>query len=105
MHAIYMNHIGTEVPHPNMLIFIDTAAKDKWTSTLQRGWLTRGVHCCVQRYFVHGTSFSIIPAITLDGIVVCDIVEGPVYGQCFLKFLEEHVVCFYHFTCVILAFL
>ena len=27
--ALYMNHIAAEVPNPNMLVFIDEAAKDK----------------------------------------------------------------------------
>ncbi|KAH7886461.1 hypothetical protein F5I97DRAFT_1809140, partial [Phlebopus sp. FC_14] len=35
--------------------------------------------------------FSIIPAITLNGIIAYDIVEGPVDGKCFLRFLEEHM--------------
>ena len=36
---------------------------------------------------------SIIPAITLNGIIAYDIVKGPVDTQQFIKFLKEHVVC------------
>ena len=33
-----MNCIGAEAPDPNMLVFIDEAAKDKRTSTRHHGW-------------------------------------------------------------------
>ena len=59
-HALYMNCIATDALVPNMLIFIDKATKDRWMSTHQHGWLVRGVHCCVQRYFVHGTRYYLI---------------------------------------------
>ncbi|KIK22927.1 hypothetical protein PISMIDRAFT_42113, partial [Pisolithus microcarpus 441] len=36
----------------------------------------------------------IIPAITLDGIITYDIVEGPVDTEPFLKFLREQVMPF-----------
>ncbi|KAF9229365.1 hypothetical protein BS17DRAFT_662120, partial [Gyrodon lividus] len=61
-------------------------------STRQHGWLRKGVHYCVSRCFVQGTRFSILPAITLDGIIAYDIIEGPVDSQCFVRFLEEHVM-------------
>lgn len=100
-----MNRIAADVPDPNMLVFIDKAAKDKWTSTRQHGWSTRGVCCCVNRCFVRGTRFSILPAITLDGIVAYDIIEGPVDSQRFVRFLEEHVVHLCGFRCAVSTYL
>ncbi|KIK14323.1 hypothetical protein PISMIDRAFT_78067, partial [Pisolithus microcarpus 441] len=38
--------------------------------------------------------YSIVPAITLDGIIAYDIVEGPVDMERFLKFLKEQVMPF-----------
>ncbi|KAH7888292.1 hypothetical protein F5I97DRAFT_1791188, partial [Phlebopus sp. FC_14] len=78
----------------NMLVFINEAAKDKHTSICQYGQSRRGDRCHVKRYFVCSSRFSIIPAITLNGIIAYDIVEGPVDGKCFLRFLEEHVMPF-----------
>ncbi|KIK76629.1 hypothetical protein PAXRUDRAFT_169326, partial [Paxillus rubicundulus Ve08.2h10] len=89
---IYMNCIAADAPDPNMLVFIDEAAKDKWTSNHQCGWSMKGVRCCVNRCFIRGTRFSILPAITLNGIVAYNIIEGPVDSQCFVRFLEEHVM-------------
>ncbi|KIK23780.1 hypothetical protein PISMIDRAFT_50231, partial [Pisolithus microcarpus 441] len=36
--------------------------------------------------------YSIIPAITLDGIIAYDIVEGPVDSERFVKFLKDEVM-------------
>ncbi|KIO03989.1 hypothetical protein M404DRAFT_144226 [Pisolithus tinctorius Marx 270] len=38
--------------------------------------------------------YSILPAITLDGIITYDIIEGTVDGEQFLRFLKEHVMPF-----------
>jgi len=91
--ALYMNWIAKEAPDANMLMFVDKATKNEHTLSQKYGWSHKTVHCVVQRPFVHGLRYSIIPAITLDGIIAYDIVEGPVYGEQFLKFLKDHVVC------------
>jgi len=47
---------------------------------------------------LRGIRYSILPVITLDGIIAYDIIEGLVDGARFLHFLEEHVVrtiCFH----------
>ena len=90
--ALYMNLIAEEVPDPNMLVFIDEAAKDECTISRRYGRSGKGIRCTTQRRFVRGTRYSIIPAITLDGIIAYDIVEGPVDTERFVKFLREQVV-------------
>jgi len=90
--ALYMNRIAEEAPDANMLVFVDEAAKNECTLSQKYGWSHKTVHCVVQRPFVRGLRYSIIPAITLDGIIAYDIVEGPVDGKRFLKFLKDHVV-------------
>ncbi|KAG2351152.1 hypothetical protein BDR07DRAFT_1321117, partial [Suillus spraguei] len=48
---------------------------------------------CVQRKcFVRGKRYSILPILTLDGIIAYDIIEGPVTSERFVRFLREHVV-------------
>ena len=91
--ALYMNRIAEEVTDPNMLMFIDEAARDERTISRRYGRSGKGIRCTTQRRFVRGTRYSIIPAITLDGIIAYDIVEGPVDTERFVKFLKEHVVC------------
>ncbi|KIK73845.1 hypothetical protein PAXRUDRAFT_20442 [Paxillus rubicundulus Ve08.2h10] len=65
-----MNCIAAEAPDANMLMFVDEAAKDECTS------------------------YSIVPIITLDGIITYDIIEGPVDGAHFVQFLKDHIMPF-----------
>ena len=88
-----MNKIAEEVPDPNMLLFVDEAAKDERTTARRYGRAGRGNRCAVQHRFVRGIRYSIIAAITLDGIIAYDIVEGPVDTERFVRFLNEQVVC------------
>lgn len=38
----YMNQIGAEAPDPEMLMFVDEAAKDWRTSSRPHGWSLKG---------------------------------------------------------------
>jgi transposase len=95
--ALYMNRIAEEVPDANMLMFIDEAAKDERTLSRKYGRSYKGVRCVARRKFVRGLRYSIVPVITLDGIIAYDIVEGPVDNEQFVTFLKEQVVYCNHF--------
>ena len=97
LRAHYMNRIGAEAPDADMLLFIDEAAKNRHTFCRPSGQSFRGQRCRGQWYFVRGVRYSILPAITLDGIITYNIIEGPVNGAHFLRFLQEHVVRLMHF--------
>ena len=79
LRAMYMNRIGDKAP-------------DECMVSQRYGHSTKGVCCVVQRQFVRGGQYSIIPVITLDGIITYDIVDGPIDGEHFLKFIKDHVV-------------
>ena len=87
-----MNRIAEEAPDAGMLMFVDEAAKNECTLSRRYGHSGKGVHCVVQRRFVRGLRYSIIPVIRLDGIIVYDIVDGPVNGDHFYKFIKELVI-------------
>jgi transposase len=93
--AIYMNRIADLVPDPEMLMFGDEAHKDERTSNRRTGWSRQGTQCVQRKCFVRGKRFSILPIITLDGIIVHDIIEGSVTSERFVEFLRELVVCCY----------
>ena len=76
--ALYMNHIGAKAPDTTILLFIDEAAKDWRTSSHRCGRSPRGLCCHGLHYFVCGIKYSILPAIMLDGVIVYNIIEGPV---------------------------
>ena len=92
MRSAFMNRIADEVPNPDMLIFIDEAARNRRTSARTRGWSLVGRRCVQRRHFIRGQRFSILPILTLDGIVTYDIIPGSVNSERFVQSLHELVV-------------
>ena len=90
--SAFMNRIADKVRNPDMLMFVDEAARNKRTSGRTKGWSLVGKRCVQRRCFGRGERFSILPVLTLDGIITYDIVPGSVNSQCFLQFLCELVV-------------
>ena len=94
--SIYsMNRVADEVPYPDMLILIDEAACNRRASRWARGWSLVGRRCVQRQHFIHGQRFSILPILTLDGIIIYDIIPESVDSRCFVQFLRELVVCFF----------
>ena len=92
-----MNRIGTEVLDPAMLMFVDESAKDERTSGQRMGRSRVGTRCVQRRCFVRGCCYSILPVLTLDGLITWDIVEGSVTSERFVQFFQENVVRHYMF--------
>jgi transposase len=90
--AIYMNNFATLVSDPAMVMFIYEAAHNKKNPTRKKGWSLIGRRCFQRRCFVRGKRYSILPVLTLDGIIAHDIIPGSVTSQRFVQFLREHVV-------------
>ena len=82
LRARYMNRIGAEARDANMLLFLDGFAFPK------HGRSGKGR----RQRAVRGTRYSILPALTLDGVIAYDIVEGPVSCDRFVQFLKDYVV-------------
>jgi hypothetical protein len=93
LRAVFMNRIADQISDPNMLMFGDEASKDERTSVRRWGWSLRGSRCIQRKCFVRGRRFSILPILTLNGIIAYDIIEGSVTSEQFLHFLRELVVC------------
>lgn len=90
--SIFKYRIGKIAPDPNMLVFLDEAAKNERTPGRTRGWTLKGTRLRQRQCFVRGHRYSILPAITLDGIVAREIIDGSVTSERFCKFLRTHVV-------------
>ncbi|KAG2146321.1 hypothetical protein DEU56DRAFT_731739, partial [Suillus clintonianus] len=85
----FMNRLAEIAPDPEMLMFGDEAAKNKLTLARQMGCSARET-CCVQsRCFVRGTWRSILPILTLDGIITHDTMHGPVTSKRFIGIYEN----------------
>ena len=91
--AIYMNRFAEMVTDPAMVMFIDEAARNKKNPSRKMGWSLKGRRAVQQQCFVRGQWFSILPVLTLDGIIAHDIIPGSVTSDLFIKFLCEHLVC------------
>ncbi|GLB45137.1 hypothetical protein LshimejAT787_2000450 [Lyophyllum shimeji] len=90
--SAFMNRIADEVPDPEMLMFIDEAARNRHTSGRRKGWSLIGRRCVQRRCFVRGQRYSILPVLTLDGIIAHDVIQGSVTSESFVQFLREFVV-------------
>jgi hypothetical protein len=90
--AIYMNRFAELVTDPAMVMFVDEAARNKKNPTRKRGWSLKGQRCFQRRCFVRGKRYSILPVLTLDGIITHDIIPGSVTSDRFVEFLRECVV-------------
>jgi transposase len=95
LRSAFMNKIADEITDPDMLMFVDEAARNKKTSARTRGWSLIGKRCVQRQCFGRGERFSILPILTLDGIITYDIIPGSVTSERFLQFLRELVVCAY----------
>lgn len=83
--------IGRE-QDPEAFVWLDESGIDTQTVQRRRGWAQSGRACVTRRTFLKGTKYSIQPALTVQGIIALDIVEGAVNKQLFLRFLRERVV-------------
>ena len=86
---------------PEQLGFLDEVSKDERTSFRTRGRSLKGTRAVQKGVFVHVRRFSAEGLLSLDGMILCTVVEGSMNWARFLKYLEQSVV-----SCspVILAF-
>jgi len=83
-------------------VWLDESSVDDHTNQRTQGWAALGRACVRRATFIRGQRYSILPALTSDGIVALDIFEGSVNKEKFIRFLKEDLVytyClfFYHF--------
>jgi transposase len=93
LQAVYRNRIGELVPDPWMLIFLDESSKDERTIVRRYGYGPEGKRLYQDAPFVRGKRYSVLPAITLDGIITRTVVEGSITAPIFIDFLRNYVVC------------
>ncbi|KAI0245027.1 hypothetical protein BJV78DRAFT_1080556, partial [Lactifluus subvellereus] len=84
--SMYMNYFVEVVTDPAMVMFLDEATRNKRNPSGRMGWSLKGQHCVQRRCqcFVHGQHFSILPVLTLDGIITHDIIPGSVTSDLFV---------------------
>ena len=73
-------------------VWLDEASVDDHTNQRAMGWAAMGRACVCRAAFVRGQRYSVLPALTCEGMIALDIFEGSVNKECFLTFLNEQVV-------------
>jgi hypothetical protein len=91
LHCAYINYVGKEVTLEQM-IFIVESAKDNHTPLRWFQWSRHGTCPFQQTSFNRGKCYSLLPALTLDGILTYTIFEGSVTSDWFLLFIQDYVV-------------
>jgi len=84
--------IMAEYTDPDVFIALDESAVDSRTAQRTHGWSPVGIQCVRRMSFLRGVRYSILPALTTDGIIALEIVEGSIMKDRFLCFLKEQVV-------------
>ena len=73
-------------------VWLDEASVDDLTNQRMAGWAPMGRACVCRAAFIHGQQYSVLPALTCDGIITLDIFEGSVNKERFIQFLNEQLV-------------
>ncbi|KAJ7055518.1 hypothetical protein C8F01DRAFT_954157, partial [Mycena amicta] len=68
---------------------LDESSVDDRTNHRTTGWAAQGRVCVRRETWLRGRCFSILPALTHEGIIALDIFEGSVTKERFLRFLEN----------------
>ncbi len=74
------------------LICIDETSKDERTYFRSYERSLVNTLCQVRAPFIRGRRFSILPALDVNRIFACKVVEGSFTSEKFYKFLRDHVV-------------
>jgi len=78
--------IGAE--SPESLVMADESAVNILTTYRLNGWAFTGMRAHKSCKFVRGTRYSLLPAITIDGIIYSHIKVGGYNGEEFLEYLD-----------------
>ena len=76
----------------DQLVFVDECYIDKRNTIRLTGWSKKGTRATNTAPFIRGDRFSILPAMSLGGILDMIIVRGAVNTDVYIKFLEGLVM-------------
>ena len=91
LYAIWEGEMA-QYDDPDLFVFLDESSIDNKTGQRNNGRSHIGTPCVRRATFLRGTRYSILPALTVDGIMAIDIFPGFVDHERFLQFLHEQVV-------------
>ena len=84
-------------------IFVDETSKDERTWACHYGRAMSGACASLSDVFVHGDWYSLVAAMTIDGYITADVVEGSYDRELFYAFITQQVVCYLQFAALSLT--
>src|SRR5688572_11904093 len=90
-----MARIGIQYQR-EQLIFLDESAKDDRTISRRYGYSEINTRAVKKVVFIRGKRYTLLPALSLDGIIAVDIMEGSCTKEKFKEFVISQVVCTYN---------
>lgn len=73
-------------------VWLDEASVDDLTNQRKHGWAAMGQACVSRDTHIRGQRYSILPAMTIEGMITLDIFEGSVNKDRFISFIRNDVV-------------
>ncbi|GAO52289.1 hypothetical protein G7K_6369-t1 [Saitoella complicata NRRL Y-17804] len=86
-HAIEMADYTQE-----QLVFLDESAVDERTGSRKFGYSPIGARAIQERVFGHSTRWSVLPALTIEGLKALRIFQGSFNADRFVEFIEEDLL-------------
>ena len=71
----FIAKVGREY-RPDQLIFMDEASKDERSLSCGYGYSFKNTFAIKKIVFIHGVRYMILPALSLQGFIAVDIIEG-----------------------------
>ena len=80
----------------NQLVFIDDSAVNEHSAHRKYGWAPIGITPHIYAPIKRSERWSILPAYTLDGFLVWEIIQGSYVTESFNEFIENKVLPIYN---------
>ncbi|CAB4484294.1 unnamed protein product [Rhizophagus irregularis] len=94
LRGFFMYQIGIEY-NAEQLIFIDETSKDERSISRLYGYSYKNCRAKKKVIFIRGKHYTILPALTVDGFIAADIMEGSCDKDRFRTFIITQVVIIY----------
>jgi DDE superfamily endonuclease len=78
---------------PEQLVFADESHFNQLTLRRPYVWSIRGERTCRHELFLRGTKYSILPALSLDGIIHLEVLDKAITGDNFRHFVQGLLPC------------
>ncbi len=78
---------------PDQLVFADESHFNRLTLRRPYAWSIRGERACRYEFFHRGTKYSMLPALSLDGVIHLEVLENAITGNDFREFVQGLLPC------------